>query len=141
MADRKIIASASHQESITVGVPTALRLNSPDGRFCAVFDDNGETGYFYALDYSVVEQPIIDALHIYNCADVAHKEEPIRVNIIWSADCEKVALFINSYPHAAYNFFERRGTCRTGFPPADPNTTKFSHDWDEHQLEHFLSPK
>lgn len=35
----------------------------------AFFEDDGETGYFYALDLNRSENMILDALHIYNVAD------------------------------------------------------------------------
>ena len=37
---------------------------SPNGRYGVVFEDDGETGYFYGLDTSLQEQPIVVAAHI-----------------------------------------------------------------------------
>jgi hypothetical protein len=37
----------------------------------AVFEDDGRTGYFYALDESLEGNPILDAVHIYNVEDIS----------------------------------------------------------------------
>ena len=91
--------------------------------------------YFYALDTEKADNPIVDALHIYNVQDVSDRDEPLELHILWSVDGNKAALFINSYPHAVYNFADGAGCCRTGFPPpVDPSAT---HEWDESQMNHF----
>jgi hypothetical protein len=134
---RSLAASNVTKEMLSVGVVTVLQSASPSGRFQAVFEDDGDTGYFYALDTERANNPIVDALHIYNVKSVADKDKPSQVHIIWSIDEKKVAIFVNSYPHAVYNFVEMVGCCRTGFPP--PADATASHDWDEKQMEHFYA--
>ena len=133
----RLAASAVTKETLSVGVASVVQADSSIGRYQAVFEDDGSTGYFYALDTKEADNPIIDALHIYDVESVKDKDEPSEVHIIWSTDGMKVALFINSYPHAVYNFTDEVGCCRTGFPPPDDESA--SHDWDEAQMAHFFA--
>lgn len=96
-----------------------------------VFEDDGQTGYLYAYDTSNAEQPILDALHIYNVHDVLDKDKPSLFQIVWSYDGLKGALLINNYSHAVFDLEKRRGYCRTNFPPPNPEFTAHSHEWDE----------
>jgi|TARA_R110001592_G_scaffold362045_2_gene674692 hypothetical protein len=133
----RLAASVVTKETLTVGVETVVQSDSLMGRYQVVFEDDGDTGYFYALDTDKPENPIIDALHIYNVQSVTDRDKPSEMHIIWSGDGMKAALFINSYPHAVYNFSEGLGCCRTGFPP--PADASATHDWDESQLAHFFA--
>lgn len=125
-----VVAAA---KNLVVGQATVIEGSAPEGHFCAVFEDDGQTGYFYALDMSVAKQPIQDALHIYNVAQVADREKPSMVKIGWSTDSQKVVLMINDYPHAVFDFEGRQGYCRTGFPPADLSAdwSRDGHGWNE----------
>jgi hypothetical protein len=131
----RLVASAVTKETLRVGTETVVQSDSSIGRYQAVFEDDGQTGYFYALDSAKPDNPIVDALHIYNVESVADRDKPSQLHIVWSADGMKAALFINSYPHAIYNFESNSGCCRTGFPP--PVFASASHEWDESQMAHF----
>jgi len=135
MAARQLVASSVTKETIRVGNATVVQSDSSIGRYQSVFEDDGQTAYFYALDTSRSDNPIVDALHIYNVESVVDRDKPSQLHIVWSADGLKTALFLNSFPHAVYNFEDRRGCCRTGFPP--PADTTASHDWDDSEMEHF----
>jgi hypothetical protein len=137
MSPRQIVASEVTKDTLLVGKSSFVQSHSPVGRFAAVFEDDGVTGYFYALDNSLQDNPIIDALHIYNVESVVNREKLSQLHIIWSADGLKTALFINSYPHAIYDFEKMRGCCRTGFPPVDKAKSEMTHEWDDSQMEHF----
>jgi hypothetical protein len=100
------------------------------GRFGAVFEDDGETGYFYGLDASDGDQSILDALHIYNVKDVADRYRASQLEIVWSQDHARVALLINGHPQAAFDFALKRGYCRTNFPPTS-NWSVEGHVWDD----------
>jgi len=112
---------------------------SPSTPFAAIFEDDGETGYFYALDTRQEENPIIDALHIYEVEAVTDKHRPSNVQIIWSLDDRKAALLINDYPHAVFDFDAKRGYCRSGFPPpvGDTGWSADGHEWDDSALQLF----
>ncbi len=99
------------------GDETWYASDSPSTSFSAVFEDDGKTGYFYAYDRARADEPILDALHIYNVRNVTDREIDSEAEIIWSMDGSKAALLINGYPHAVLDFAARRGYCRTGFPP------------------------
>jgi hypothetical protein len=97
----------------------------------ASFEDDGETGYFYALDLTRSDNMIVDAAQIYNVANVSDRERESSISILWSADGMKCALLINGYAHAAFDFSAKRGFCRTNFPNL-PNTPSGCWDSSDH---------
>ncbi len=104
-----------------------------------MFEDDGDTGYFYALDSSDGGNPIRDALHVYNAAGVRDKGIPSTIKVSWSEDCRAAVLLINDYPHAVFDFRDKRGWCRSGFPPYAVGGTwsKEGHEWNDVALELF----
>jgi hypothetical protein len=127
------------EQELLVGKPTVVEGAAPKGSFVAVFEDDETTGYFYALDRSYGDQPIQDALQIYDVAQVTDREKPSIVKIGWSLDSQKVALLINGHPHAVFDFSSKQGYCRTGFPPPaqDGDWGKQGHEWREVAIELF----
>ena len=125
------------QETITVGAEKTVFGESHKGRFATVFEDDGETGYFYALDAEKSDNQICDAVQIYIVKNVVNKDIPSEIEIVWSEDGLKSALLINDFPHAVFDFSAQRGYCRTNFPPSDKNWTKFEHEWTDESLELF----
>jgi hypothetical protein len=120
------------EQEIKVGEPCVVKGASPTPPFVVVFEDDGMTGYFYALDTSRSSNPIVDAMQIYNVASVTDRHLPSKVELVWSEDDKKAALLINRYPHAIFDFEAKRGYCRTGFPvPAKDGWTQYSHEWDD----------
>jgi hypothetical protein len=127
------------EETISVGSSSVVEGPSPESHYVAIFEDDGDTGYFYALDPTQEGNPIQDAVHIYNVANVTDRDTPSVIKIGWSMDSAKVVLLINGYPHAVFNFEAKRGYCRTGFPPPakqGPWST-CSHEWNEAALQLF----
>jgi len=118
-----------------VGTPIIVQGDAPSGRFGAFFEDEGETGYFYALDLTRSDDRILDAVHIYNVANVIDRDRLSHLSVVWSADETKCALLINGYPHAAFDFAGKRGYCRTNFPncpdPTDGSWLKSDHRWSD----------
>jgi hypothetical protein len=125
------------EQQITVGQKSVVEAASPDSKHVVVSEDDGDTGYFYALDFARADNPIVDALHIYNAASVTDRHVPSAVQILWSADNLKAMLLINRYPHAVFDFAAKRGYCRTAFPPPDKKWTAFGHEWDDKVTEMF----
>lgn len=125
------------EKTIRVGVKTVLNSRSPSSSYAVVFEDDGETGCFYALDASLGEQPILDALHIYNVAAVSDRDVPSTLQIVWSTDGLKSALVINRFLHAVFNFQTCRGYCRNNFPPPSGNWSKEGHAWTDDAIEPF----
>jgi len=137
-AEEKDMGSAIYAgETLNVGTETVIDSMSPAGRYGVVFEDDSETGYFYALDTSKGDDPIVDALHIYNVGSVADKDVPSTVQIVWSADGLKAALVINRYPHAVFDFEAKRGYCRTGVAQPSKEWTRYDSRCDDSALELF----
>jgi hypothetical protein len=85
----------AEQEDFRPGEELVLIGESHFGQYCAVFEDDGETGWFYGHDlFRPEEKRIVDVLHIYNVRDVVDRERPGRVQVIWSTDGLKVGLFL-----------------------------------------------
>lgn len=105
---------------------------SPIGSYYMVFEDEGETSYLYACNHELEEQPIIDALHIYNIENIMDKDLPSHFRIVWSSDGLKAALIINDHFHAVFNFERMEGYCRTNYPSSD-----YRCEWSDHCLEWF----
>lgn len=126
-------------DTLQVGEPIVIEGPAPAGPYSAVFEDDAETGYFYALDTSRNDGPIEDALHIYNVANVSDRSLPSEVKIGWSQCHSKAVLLINGYPHAVFDFAAQRGYSRSGFPPPDPDSPwgRHPHDWDDAATELF----
>ena len=100
-----------------VGTETVCDSTAAKGSVGAVFEDDGTTGYLYALRPGT-ENMILDALHIYNVADVADRQRPVTAQLFWTVAETAVALIINGYCHALYDFQRQAGFCRSAFPPA-----------------------
>ena len=118
-----------------VGSDVFVAQDAPDGRHSAFFEDDGETGYFYAVDLRPPDNTILDAVHIYNVANVVDRDRPSTLSIVWSEDGAKCALLINGYPHAAFDFAAKRGYCRTNFPnfpnKAERSWAESDHSWSD----------
>ena len=70
------------QATIEIGAAEPVQGNAPECDLAAVFEDDGDTGYFYALDFSQPEQPIQNALHIYNVADIIISKRIIDLKVL-----------------------------------------------------------
>jgi hypothetical protein len=117
------------EQSFNIGTPLVVESKSISQDYGVVFEDDGETGYFYALDFSREDNPIVDAMHIYNAGPTPGA--PQSLLITWSSDGLKVGLVLSEKLHAVFDFEERRGYCRTGFPASDPAWTRYDHSWSD----------
>jgi hypothetical protein len=123
--------------TLIVGEPIVVECRSPGTKYSVVFEDDGQTGYFYGLDMELIDQPIVDALHINNVSNVTDGDIPSTLQIVWSDDGLKSALVINNHPHAIFDFESKRGYCRTNFPGPDKRWTSFDHPWDDSAMDLF----
>ena len=130
-------SSIQLQETLHVGQAAAYKSDSPKTPFAVVFEDDGDAAYLYALDTTRTDQPILDALHIYNVASVGDRTKPSTLQIAWSDDGLKAVAVINRYPHAVFDFAARRGYCRTNFPAPDTAWTSHSHAWEDAAIQLF----
>ena len=126
----KIVAS----ETFRVGQALVVDADSPVGRYATVFEDDGETGVFYAVDTDIEDgNPVQDALLVYVVADVSDAELASTLEIGWSDDGLKALLLINDQPHAAFDFARCQGWCLLALPEAAVNTawSKASRTWTD----------
>lgn len=99
----------------TVGNDAYFNSVSPLNSYGVAFEDDLETGYFYAIDTGK-EAQILDALHIYNVKNIVDRDKPSKLQIVWSKNGMIAFLLINNYCHAIFDFEEKAGYCRNGFP-------------------------
>ncbi len=113
-------------------------VSPKNSNYRLVFEDDGETGYLYVLLMNNLENPIVDAMHIYNVENVSDKAINSDYRLVWTQDGTKGALFINDYCHAIVDFINNGAYNRNGFPPIDEDGwVKQGHDWDESKLKLF----
>lgn len=123
-------------EMITIGSPITLESPSQKTSYAVVFEDDGETGYFYGLNLENKKQPVLDSLHIYNVQDVLDSNVSVQVEILWSEDGLKSRMAINGFIHAVFDFESRRAYCRNNYPRPDRRFTN-SHQWSDEALDLF----
>jgi hypothetical protein len=106
-------------QQITIGENTYLESRSPENSFAVMFEDDTESGYFYAADINAATQEIriLDMLHIYDVESIAPEERQATASMIWSTDWLRCALVINQYCHAIFDFENQGGYSRHEFPP------------------------
>lgn len=111
------------EQTFNVGEDTFVDSTAENNN-AVVFEDNCETGYFYALDRNNNGLKVLDGLHIYNVENVTDKDKPSVVKILWTQDLTKAFLSINDYYHAVFDFQSHAGYCRNGFPETNNTWTK-----------------
>ena len=137
-SDNNPMAALATETEFMPGEAVVVSAPSPCTSFAAVFEDDGETGYFYALDTGKPDQIILDALHVYDVAKVVDKQKVSRAEVVWSVDGLRVVLRINGYSQPAFDFAKGRGYCRTGFPhPAAGEFSSIGHGWSDEVLDFF----
>ena len=133
-----IDATLVAEQDFRISLNFVLRGPAPEGTFLAALESDGETGYFYSLDSSR-GQPFQDGCLIWNQASA--EDKPYTAKIYWSKDNTKVLLTINDFPNAIFDFTQRSGCCRTGYPPQlGPTWSPNGHEWQEAMLSDFLPP-
>jgi hypothetical protein len=127
------------------GDQTYAASDAIEGSYSAYFEDDGETGYFYGCLREGDGINILDAMQIYNVANVSDRDKQSELYIFWSNTYNKCALVINGYPHAAFDFVAKRGWCRTNFPnferKADGDWMTDDHSWSDDAVEWMGSPE
>jgi hypothetical protein len=114
-----------------IGAETFVEGPSPSTRYAAVFEDDGDVAYFYALDIDRPGNRIVDAMHVYNAANVIDKDSPYILETGWPEDGLNVGLYIDRQLYALFDFQSRRGYCRTGFGTANRKWSLSDHSWSD----------
>jgi len=131
----QITQGPSMHRSFQAGTPTVLESPGPRTPNKVVFEDDGETGYFYALDLSRPDSSqIVDAIGIYN-VNRTDSPKALSIRIQWAGDAGKVALFVNGRAEAVFDFDGKRGYARSGSPmPGVSPWPRSDHSWDDRAL-------
>lgn len=112
---------------VIVGNNTRLTSYSPEYTIYVVFEDDGETGYFYAVERKEKEDVILDALHIYDVND----NNSCFITIKWSKDNLQASLMINNMPYAMFNFKSEVGHCMNFLA----GVNKYAGKWQRAKIE------
>ena len=113
------------EQVYTAGEATFIDCINDINKFAVAFEDDTDTGYFYACALDAEgKQLILDALHIYNIEEVPKEQRKGTIRIVWSKDWQRCALVINNYCHAIFDFENHGGYCRNEFPEPNPFWTK-----------------
>jgi hypothetical protein len=96
-----------------------------------MFEDDGDTGYFYARD----GDSIVDAMQLYVVKTVKDRDKSATLQIAWSDDGLKAVVVIDRYPHAVFDFATSRGYSRMNFPAPASGWT--GHNWDDKAIDLF----
>lgn len=113
-------------QSFVPGEDTFVESFSMENSYGVVFEDDGETAYFYAVqkDPDTSELRILDALHIYEKQPTTQEKKKCNLMIIWSRDWLKCALVLDDSCHAVFDFENQGGYNLNEFPPPNAFWTK-----------------
>ncbi|MCW9699843.1 MULTISPECIES: DUF2251 domain-containing protein [unclassified Avibacterium] len=114
-------------EKLKIGEKYRCGAHSPQHEhLLVIFEDDGETGYFYALDLHQRSQPVVDSLFVYAVNDIDKNSlaEPRDLQICWSENGYQAFLLINGYPHAVFDFHQFVGYNHSKYP-----TPNFESMW------------
>jgi hypothetical protein len=128
------------EQHFVAGEDTFIESISSENNYAVVFEDDTETGYFYAiaLNAATGEQQVLDAVHIYEAEDIKLEKRPGVINILWSTDWLRSALLINNYCHAVFDFAGQGGYCRNEFPPPNEIWTKGDRTLTDEMVVNFF---
>jgi hypothetical protein len=100
-----------------IGDKLVLQQDAPSREVTVVFEDDGDTGYFYALAPTPSgELQLLDALHVYN-AEADLRGSDVMLEILWSEDSARAGLRVNAALWALFDFAAQTGWSRSNFPP------------------------
>ncbi len=106
--------------------PEAYQKPFEGSGYGVVFEDDGETGYFYATDERFSE--VLDALHLYDRGTQNEIVTGDQVFIVWNPRLLKAGIHYHGQFQAVVDFKNRRACCRTGFP-SPSEWCQGSHEW------------
>ena len=105
-------------EEIKIGDGCFIQSEAAEHAFAVVFEDDKETGYFYAAEKGATGSlSILDMLFVYDAQQVSAKEKKAKLSVLWSTDWQRCGLIINNTCHAVFDFQNKAGYNITGFPP------------------------
>ena len=139
----------------TPGNDLFLESFSSENHYGVVFEDDGETAYFYAVekDGEGGGLRILDALHVHESGNGEEPDpddpplgpksnlaqQPTDLKIIWSRDWLKCALVIDGFVHALFNFEDQSGYNINEFPPPNEFWTQGDRKLTPELIQRFFS--
>ena len=54
-------------------------------------------------------------------------KKPSKIQVVWSDNGEAVSLLLNNYHHSIFDFKEKAGYCRNGFPKSNCGWTQIQN--------------
>jgi len=93
------------QTTVFPGKPVLLTSQSPSAPFTAVFEDDGEKGYFHAVLKMAEGTPQVETLVPIYTADQTMQGQ--LISIVWSEDGEQSALLVDDAFKAVIDFSNR----------------------------------
>ena len=134
------------EQTLIRGSDLFIESFSPENRFGVVFEDDGDTAYFYAIekDPSGGDQRILDALHIYEVDEDPEPKPkadnaPATLMIVWSKDWLKCALVLDGYCQAFFDFEAQGGYNINEFPPPNAFWTQGDRKLTMERIRSFSS--
>jgi hypothetical protein len=131
-------------QQLHIGAPSTIESYAERAPYGAVFEDDGKVAYFYAVDTRSGDRGFLDAVCVYEVWNLINHPTPeldayraYDIRIVWSEDQRQVALLLDGYPHAAFDFDQHRAYCRSNFPSGS-SWSPAGHAWDAHAVD-FLS--
>lgn len=114
------------EKSFVMGEDVFIESNSPENSYGVIFEDDGDTAYFYAIETAPGKQEprILDALHIYEAQNLPEEKKSSKLVIVWSRDWLKTALVLDGLCHAIFDFEKQAGYNINEFPPPNEFWTK-----------------
>ena len=105
-------------EEIKIGNGCFIQSEAAEHAFVVVFEDDKETGYFYAAEKDATGSlSILDMLFVYDAQQADAKEKMAKLSILWSTDWQRCGLILDNTCHAVFDFQNKAGHNITGFPP------------------------
>ena len=108
--------SVSEKHLTKIGTKFVAQVDAPSHLTTIVFEDDGDTGYLYALAPTNDSLELLDALHIYNAEDNLRGAD-VQLEFLWTDDSSKAALRVNAALWAVFDFAQETGWTRSNFPP------------------------
>jgi hypothetical protein len=129
----------SVERVITIGSGFSIYSISPSQEFAVIFEDDTDSAYLYAVSAHQSDREILDLMNIYTVGHVSDIRATCTARVSWSEDAWKAILVIDGYPHAVFNFLEKRGYCRTNYPNVSSNEPSSWHSEDHGWQDAVLS--
>src|SRR5687768_4983642 len=97
-------------EEIKPGEGCFIQSESAEHAFVVVFEDDNETGYFYAAEKDATGSlSILDMLFVYDAQQVSAKEKKAKLSILWLTNCRRFALIFINTAILFFNFKTKEG--------------------------------